>query len=263
MRFANLAITRPILARAAQVVFISETTKKFFARVRFSRPPETIFNGVNTDLYRTLNACESKVDLRQKYNLPADRPAVLFVGRFVEKKGISVMKRMVSLRPDYIWAFAGWGPLDPGTWNAPNARVFYGLRGESIAALYRACDLFVLPSTGEGLPLVLQEALASGLPVVCSTDTLTADPKMKDSARGVTVHAGDDERTAREFLSAIDDLLNTDSEIENKSAQRRAFAVTRYSWPQAVKRYLEIVSRLTFQQSLQPIPRGTSEKAQP
>src|SRR5208337_3068589 len=157
------------------------------------------FNGVDTGLYRTLGAAETKAGLRREYDLPESGPVILFVGRFVEKKGISAMKRMAELRPDWTWAFAGWGPLDPSSWNAANVRVFSELRGPSMAALYRACDLFVLPSTGEGFPLVVQEALASGLPVVCGTDTLGADPAMKAFVRGAPVYAGDDDRTAREF----------------------------------------------------------------
>ena len=54
MRLANLIVTRPMLSRASQVVFISETTRSFFNQLRFKKPPETVFNGVDTDLYRTL-----------------------------------------------------------------------------------------------------------------------------------------------------------------------------------------------------------------
>src|SRR5208337_254171 len=166
MRFSNAIVTRPMLSRATQVVFISETTRNFFGQVRFRSSPQIVFNGVDTGLYRTLGAAETKAGLRREYDLPESGPVILFVGRFVEKKGISAMKRMAELRPDWTWAFAGWGPLDPSSWNAANVRVFSELRGPSMAALYRACDLFVLPSTGEGFPLVVQEALASGLPVV-------------------------------------------------------------------------------------------------
>jgi len=244
MRFSNAVVTRPMLSRAAQVVFISETTRKFFGSLRFRRPPEIVFNGVDTDLYRALGRAETKAGLRHEYDLPVDSRVILFVGRFVEKKGMRAMERMVNLRPSWTWAFAGWGPIDPRSWKAANVRVLSHLRGPSIAALYRACDLLVLPSIGEGFPLVVQEALASGLSVVCGAETLGADPAMKALIRGVPVFRDDDERTAREFLSVIDDSLDSDSASMAKSEERRTFAVSRYRWQHAAERYLEIASRL-------------------
>jgi len=244
MRLANAILTRPMLSRATQVVFESEKPRNFFGQLHFRTSPEIVFNGVDTDLYRNRGSAETKTGLRREYGLPENGPIILFVGRFVEKKGLHAMKRMVDLRPEWTWVFAGWGPLDPGHWNAANVRVFSNLRGPSMAPLYRSCDLFVLPSTGEGFPLVVQEALASGLPVVCGADTLEADPAMKAFVRGSPVYTNDDDRTAREFVSAIDDLLDSDAGLKNKSEERRAFAVSRYSWHRAIKRYLEIASRL-------------------
>ncbi len=247
MRLSNAIVTRPMLSRAAQVVFISETTKSYFSQLRFKRPPEVIFNGVDSGLYRTLARTETKTGLRREYSLPEDRRVILFVGRFVEKKGMRAMEYLVDLHQDWTWVFAGWGPLDPRNWKAANVRVFSGLRGSSMAALYRACDLLVLPSSGEGFPLVVQEALASGLPVVCGDETLDADPPMKAFVKGVPVYAGDDQRTAKEFLSAINDSLGSEPALESRSEDRRAFAVSRYSWHRAVERYLEVASRLVPQ----------------
>jgi len=252
MRFSNAAVARPTLSSAAQVVFISETTRSFFNDVRFRKPPQTVFNGVDTNLYRTLAGGETKASLRRDYNLPEDRPVVLFVGRFVEKKGLRAMRRMVELHPDWTWAFAGWGPFDPTGWNAPNVRVFSNLHGPSMAALYRASDVLVLPSTGEGFPLVVQEALSSGLPVVCSNETLEADPAMTPFVRGANAYRNDDDRTAQEFTSAIDDVLKSEPGSTNKSAARRAFALSRYSWQHAAEQYMGIASRLAAHTSEVP-----------
>lgn len=250
INLATAIVTRPMLTHAAQVVFIGETTRKFFDGLRFRRCPEVIFNGVNTELFRNLKGSETIPAIRREYGLPINDTVILFVGRFVEKKGISAMKRMVEMRPNWTWAFAGWGPLNPTSWNADNVRVFSGLSGHSIAALYRCCDLLVLPSCGEGFPLVVQEALASGLHVVCGEETLTADPAMGAFVGGATVHLGDDYRTAREFLKTIDESLASDGHSLDKSERRRAFAVSRYSWDRAARRYVEIISRLTPQVAL-------------
>lgn len=244
MRLAAAIVTRPMLSRAAQVVFISQTTRSAFAQLRFRNPPKIIFNGVDTDIFRKLEESETVPALRRGFGLPEEDTVILFVGRFVEKKGLAALQCMAAQRPQWTWAFAGWGPLDPLNWNLENVQVFSGLWGSSMAALFRCCNLLVLPSTGEGFPLVVQEALASGIPVVCGEETLRADPAMGEFVKGAPVFLRDDERTAHEFLAAIDQTLASDAGPNNKSAQRRAFAESRYSWRYAADRYLEIASRL-------------------
>ena len=128
-----------------------------------------------------------------------------------------------------------------------------------MAPLYRACDLLVLPSTGEGFPLVVQEALACGLPVVCGTETLDADEGMRDFVRGVTVYAGDDHRTAREFLRAMSDFLDSDSRMKKTPGERHAFVESRYSWDRATEQYLEIASNLVPQAVSRALQVGTGE----
>jgi len=244
MRLANRVVTRPMLARAGQVVFISETTKTFFRDVDFRRSPELVFNGVDTDLYRPPESAARKAELRRKYELPERGRVVLFVGRFVEKKGLAILKEMAARRPEYTWAFAGWGPLDPRGWNASNARVYSGLRGASMAELYQACDVFVLPSTGEGFPLVIQEALAVGMPVLCSAETATADASLGHLVRTVPIRDANPGESIADFLAALDELFAANADSSNASATRRVFAENRYSWATAADRYLEIAQRL-------------------
>ena len=123
-------------------------------------------------------------------------------------------------------------------------QVFSSLRGPSMALLYRACDLLVLPSVGEGFPLVVQEALASGLPVVCGAETLDADPEIRTFVRGTPIYADDDGRTARECLTAIEDVLQAGAGSENAPKERHAFASAHYSWQHATERYIELALHL-------------------
>lgn len=243
LRIANAFVTRPMLHCASRVVFISRTTLNYFAKVRFARSPEIIFNGVDAELYRPAHSHEEKLELRRHFNLPLDLSVVLFVGRFVEKKGLEILHRMVAEKPECAWAFAGWGPNNPQAWGLDNVHVFSGLRGESLAGLYRACDVFLLPSVGEGFPLVIQEALASGLPVVCGTETVLADPDLSSFAIGVQVNLAKPEQTARSFIEALDKMRESNMSADD-SYRRREFALQRYSWRHAAEKYLEIAGEL-------------------
>jgi glycosyltransferase involved in cell wall biosynthesis len=152
--------------------------------------------------------------------------------------------------------------MSPGDWGLPNVRVYSNLRGSSLADLYRASNVFVLPSTGEGFPLVIQEALACGLPVVCGEETATADDALAAFVRGVAV-VPDRTRSAEGFLSAIRDVLKQPASDE-LAARRFAFVQERYSWDGIVKRYFEIFSELLLspreairgQESLNPLSSG-------
>jgi glycosyltransferase involved in cell wall biosynthesis len=126
--------------------------------------------------------------------------------------------------------------------------VYSNLRGENLAELYQASDVFVLPSTGEGFPLVVQEAIACGLPVVCGAETAAADDAMAAFVRGVALHAGDDEGSASDFLARVHELLDQGSNAEEVK-RKHDFVRQRYSWHRAVGEYLELARALTDCQS--------------
>jgi glycosyltransferase involved in cell wall biosynthesis len=244
MNLANRLITRPMLRAATQVAFISQTTQRHFSEVRFSRPPVLVFNGTDTGTFRPPADGAAKARLRAPLGLPDDKPVALFVGRFVEKKGLPILRKMAGLNPDIVWAFAGSGPLSPRDWSLANVRVYSDLRGSSLADLYRAADIFVLPSIGEGFPLVIQEALACGLPIVCGAETATADDALAGFVRGVPL-VPSHEQAAQDFLAAIREILNGPVSAE-LTEQRFAFVESRYAWTGILDRYLRIIEESTL-----------------
>lgn len=239
MALANRLVARPMLAAADQVVFISAFVREFFAAVRFRRPPLLIFNGVDTEVFRPGEPA-ARGSTRERLGLPAHGPVALFVGRFVEKKGLHLLRRTAALRPDLTFAFAGWGVIDPTTWGLPNVRVFSGLQGESLAELYRVSDALVLPSRGEGFPLVIQEALACGLPVVCNTESCTADPAAAPLLRGVELGEHDAPGHPEAIAAALDAALAAPGD----AAARLALVRERYAWSAVAERYASLIHQL-------------------
>jgi glycosyltransferase involved in cell wall biosynthesis len=243
MATANRLIAIPILRRADRVVFISLLTLQYFAKTHWLRAPALVFNGVDTTTFSPpANSAEIE-SARRSLGLPLGAPIVLFVGRFVEKKGLLILERIARARRDIIFAFAGWGALDPSNWKLPNVHVFASLCGASLAVLYRASDLLLLPSVGEGFPLVVQEALACGLPVICGLDTASADLSVTSFVKGVMVDMRDPDRTAGLFSKEMSRLLaNPNTAAERFS--RFEFARTHYSWADAVEQYRKILREL-------------------
>lgn len=200
MALANRLVTRPMLRSADQVVFISDTVRQFFASARMKRPPLLQFNGVDTAIFHPGEA------ERAAFGLPEQGPLVAFVGRFVEKKGLSILQAVARRCPQVSFALAGAGPIDPRKWDLPNVHLLGSLPPERIAALFRSADMLLLPSVGEGYPLVIQEAMATGLPVICGEESARADPAASEWLRGVDVDLQDSEASASRICAILDAL---------------------------------------------------------
>jgi glycosyltransferase involved in cell wall biosynthesis len=245
-----------MLAHADQAVFISNVTAKAFANVGYRWPPRIIFNGVDTELFHPAADASEKALVRKQLGLAADRPIALFAGRFVEKKGLSALRRAAALGPEIDWVLAGWGTLDPMQWGLSNVFVRSGLDQASLAPLYRASDVFVLPSVGEGFPLVLQEALASGLPSVCGAETAEADDRLAGLVRPVALNAADPAGAATAVLRAVRESIAQST--PEQSRQRSELARTWYSWSHAAEQYETV-----FERAIQEAAAPTNAVPQP
>jgi glycosyltransferase involved in cell wall biosynthesis len=242
MRAMNRLLARPMLACADQVVFISKRTAKAFQDVDYRRPPRIIFNGVDTGLFRPARDAAEKAQARRRFGLAPNRPVALFVGRFVEKKGLELLRQAARLGIEIDWVFAGWGSLDPSKWALANVFVRAGLSHASLAPLYRASDVLVLPSIGEGLPLVLQEAMACGLASVLNAETVAADDRLDSLVDPVVLDPGNTITSAAAILQAVSGALarNCPEQSQQRFESMRAW----YSWPVAAGHYQGIFERV-------------------
>ena len=106
---------------------------------------------------------------------------------------------------------------------------------KAMPALMRSVDLMVFPSRYEACPLVLLEALASGLPVVTSRSAGAADFVTSDV--GAMLDDCDD---AELLAKTIGNVLEDEARFGEMSKKARALGQS-LSWPAMAKRYLDLL----------------------
>jgi len=101
------------------------------------------------------------------------RVQALFVGRLTRQKGLDVLLEALSRVPEIELSVAGMGEEEQALQrqaellNLSGRVTFLGVCSDIPARMHDA-DFLVLPSRWEGMPMIVLEALASGLPVLAS-----------------------------------------------------------------------------------------------
>ncbi|MFQ5589261.1 MAG: glycosyltransferase family 4 protein, partial [Nitrospiria bacterium] len=107
---------------------------------------------------------------------------------------------------------------------------------ETIPALLREADCLVLPSLSEGMPNVVLEAMASGLPVVASNLPGIREV-VQDGETGLLAEPGDARGLAKKLMTMIHE-----PEQRREMGRRgyRYITAMNLSWEQSARHYLEV-----------------------
>jgi glycosyltransferase involved in cell wall biosynthesis len=242
---------RHMLRHIDAYVAISQDLAQEFLAGRLD--PEEIHpipNGVDTDRFHPC-APDERSALRKKLGLPVDRPIALYVGVLDQRKNIEwLAEQWVKHR-----AFGSNGLLvavGPQSREDPDG----ALRGHlatlsqshpelfalcefsiDIGSYYQSADTLILPSLKEGLPNVVLEAMACGLPCVAARASGSRE-LIQEGETGYTYAHGDVE----EMGEAVRRCLSPDGIRLGENA--RAMAQTHYSIQAITDRYEALYAQL-------------------
>ena len=158
---------------------------------------------------------------------------LLYVGQLIARKGLleflSVLSQWVAIHPERQIEFvlAGDGPLRQSLQKmqiAPAIRLtFLGdVAYDALTDVYRQAGLFVLPTFADTWGVVVNEAMAAGLPVLGSVYGQAVSELVEDGVSGWTFRPD----VAEEMLNALDKSLNTSRErLDEMRAAARAAAL--------------------------------------
>jgi len=240
---AYRTLGRLVLTSADRVAFVSPQVERWFSGfVRFRTSTQVIPNGVDSELFTPADPVTRRT-LRTELELPAEAPALLFVGRFVEKKGIHLLREVIGQNTRWSWVLIGApGRDDPSGWGLPNLRVLSPASQQQLRRYYAAADLLVLPSVGEGFPVVVQEAMACGTPAVVSEEVARLDP----AAQHLLFPTELDRDAIRLAIENALKRLHASPGLRDELVD---FARLRWSWATTSRRYETILRLLVGNQA--------------
>lgn len=185
--------------------------------------PIVINNGIDISLYRKKIDVEGKkqeLGITAKYNITA-------VGKIAPQKNpIFIAKSFVELcklRDDCDLVWVGDGNLrteceEIFMQNGVQNRVhFFGQRSD-VNEILQCCNLFFMPSSFEGLGIVIIEAQAAGLPCLVSTEV-----PQEANCGGCFYKSLNDSKA--DWASAMSDLLDKKIELKVKETDMQKFSI--------------------------------------
>jgi glycosyltransferase involved in cell wall biosynthesis len=209
-----------IAARCSDVILSQNAEDVETAlRERIARPGQIRLLGNGIDLARFDPARlgpESRRRTRASLGIAEDAPVVGFVGRLVREKGVGELlqaaRAVLELVPAVRFLLVGGTDEEKADRLRPEAArllgieeacVFAGIR-QDMPELYRAMDVFVLPSHREGFPRAPMEASAMKLPCIV-TDVRGCRQAVTQDRNGLLVPVGDAAALAEAILALLAD----------------------------------------------------------
>lgn len=232
------------MQQAAAVVCVSQALADAGARLGVAKEKfAVIYNGVNAEQFQP----QDKIALRKALGLPVDVPVVVFVGHHEFIKGMDTLREAWPLvqpsngiKPQLV--MIGSGPMRQqlmAELEPQGVRFIAEQPHGQIARWIAAADALLLPSYAEGVPNVLLEANACGVPVIC-TDVGGVAEIMADlqpdgmAANGVMVPA----RQAQALAEGIGRVLST-----RFDPQRVRASALRFNWQDCARDYAALFAR--------------------
>jgi len=209
-----------------------------------------IHNGIELNgSLKGANPCSS---FRKKYNIPPETKIISFVGRLSPEKNVStfvnIAIKLVNCETKQTLKFviAGDGfEMDQIRERIKSSGIeeFILLAGmvDNVAELMKDTHLLLVVSKKEGIPLVIPEALAWGVPVI-STDVGAIREIIQDGVNGYLVDPNTD--VTDQFVAKIGYLLTHENHYKLLSSKARESIIPEFSIETMHSRYKDVFEKL-------------------
>lgn len=216
----RIPLRRWLVKKAKAFIAVSKEAKQYFQHLGV--PSEKIFMAIQTlDVEEFSKKCalfhKNKKSIKKRIGLKDDIKIILYSGQLIKRKGVVYLLKaffQISMKyPNLVLLIVGNGP-DLSSLksfckenNILNKVVFAGFTHfDDLPKFYSISDVFVFPTLSDTFGLVVNEAVAAGLPIICSKWAGAARDLVKDGVNGYIVNPQD----VNTLTKKMEDLLQND-----------------------------------------------------
>jgi glycosyltransferase involved in cell wall biosynthesis len=217
------AFRKRLMRQSTALLGYSSRALRYFEEMDLGRPLFKAVNCVDTDrvFQRIEKAKEAPVDIRAQLGI-GNKKLLLFVGALEPPKDIDKLleayKRLKTYRNDLALVIVGDGTVRQDLENmAKDLDLdvhFVGNVIEGVSHYFLAADLFVLPGLGG---LAISDAMAHGLPVICSVADGCEEDLVRNGENGYILPDG----SVEQLVQNIDHVLSSPQLAEMGVASQR------------------------------------------
>ncbi|MCC4722358.1 glycosyltransferase family 4 protein [Salinicoccus sp. RF5] len=196
--------------------------------------------GIDTTEFKKKSIDEKKK--RKEININENQFMILSVGELNKNKNHEVIIRAIATlnNNNIVYVLCGEGPKEKELRDLAEHLgisknvIFLGFRND-IPELCKIANLFAFPSYREGLSLSLMEAMASGLPVICS-DIRGNKDLINDGINGYLSNP----RDVNGFANSIDKIMNN-KVISKSMIKENKTTIEKYGIDNVLNTYIQII----------------------
>lgn len=237
-------IERYSLSRLDKLIAVNRSAKQYYSKKKRNLDDKTVVIpvGIDMEMFKPLD----KGKMREKYGFNQEETIILYIGRFsVEKDLELLLKAFKDLIPEIPKArliLLGKGPEDERlrkivkTQHIDGVTFMKPVKHEDIPEIINCADVLTLCSLFEGMPTVVLEALACGVPVV-STDVGDVSNVVVNGKTGQLVRNRDPESLKNAILKVI---RNGEVDYFNSCIA----VAKRYSWDNISQKIMEVYAEV-------------------